>query len=529
MLHTLFALLLLGAVQDVEKARSELRKAVAASDAAGVEAAVEKLTSADTKRAVDILLEAYGDCAKELKPLLEEKHRALQDVQASLKFDRALDQKAQEVEKRIRTVEALKRRIVQGLAATKSDGAVRELVSELKAPTVGGGDWTRRAGVAEALGRIEHPEALPALIESAGRDAEAAVRVAAVDGLREKKQKTPEVVAVLVSLLGHESWALKSTAVATLELLAARETTGALIEALAKADGRLRFELNRTLIAFTAVDKHGDYAAWKAWWDANQAEVRAGTYVPKKEERADNQAGGGTTFYGIPIHSRHVVFVLDRSGSMKEPSEWEIPKDVASGPSLPGADLKPAGDRKIDIARWQLKRALAMLPDGTEFNLIFYNHQWTGMSEQMLKLNATTRKQAFEFIDALEPEGRTNIYDPLERGLGFGPAMPGEKPPKSAAGPRPTVATGDKAPKGGADTIFLLSDGLPNTGQIPDPDGIIAKVKEINRGKKMTINTIGVFGSRDRDGEAGVRLMKQLSADAGGVYSSGGKAEKKAP
>jgi hypothetical protein len=328
--------------------------------------------------------------------------------------------------------------------------------------------------------------------------------------------------------VGHEAWPVRSTAVAALEALAAKEATGALIEALAKADGRLRFEINRALIAFTGVNKHGDFGAWKAWWDANQAEVRAGTYMPKKEERADNQAGGGTTFYGIPIHSRHVVFVLDRSGSMRQPSEWEMPADVATGPALPGADLKPAGNRKIDIARWQLKRALTMLPDGIEFNVIFYNHQWTALSDQMVKLGAATRRQAFEFIDALEPDGRTNIYDPLERGLAFGPGGP-EKAPKSAPGPRPTVASGDRAPKGYADTVFLLSDGLPNTGQIPDPEGIVAKVKEINRSRKITINTIGVFGSGDRDGDAGARFLKQLSDDAGGVYKSGGKAERKMP
>jgi hypothetical protein len=222
--------------------------------------------------------------------------------------------------------------------------------------------------------------------------------------------------------------------------------------------------------------------------------------------------------------------VLDRSGSMKQPSEWEMPKDVATGPAMPGAELKPAGNRKIDIARWQLKRALAQMPDGIEFNLIFYNHQWTGMSEQMVKLSPATRKQAFEFIDALEPEGRTNIYDPLERGLQYAPAggLP-EKLPKSAPGPRPTVATGDKAPKGYADTVFLLSDGLPNPGQIPDPAGILAKVKELNKGRKVTVNTIGVFGSGDRDGAAGADLLKQLSADSGGVYKSGGAAEKKMP
>jgi len=526
--------LFLAAPQDLEKARADLKKAAVDSNPAGVEDAIKRLTSADGKRAVDILLEGYGECAKELKTHWEEKLRVIQENQAAPKYDRALDQKGQAVEAKIRKVESLKRLIVQALGTFKSDAAVQELVVELKQRTLGGtGDWTRRAGVSEALGQIDHPEAVKALLDTALRDAEPQVRVAAMDALRAKQAGTPEVIAVLVQSLSSDSWQVKSTAVATLQALGAKETIEPLIEALAKNDGRLRHEINQALIAFTGVDKHGDYAAWKAWWDASKEQVRAGTYKPRKEEQANNQAGAATTFYGIPIQSRHVVFILDRSGSMARPSEWNLSADVATGVNVPGLDLKPQGNRKIDIARWQLKRALAMLPDGTEFNLIFYNHQFTAMSEQMVKLNAGSRKQAYEFIDSLDPTGRTNIYDPLEKGLSMAPTGAGaDKLPKAPPNPavRKTVAGNDKSEKGHADTVFLLSDGLPNTGQIPDPEGIIAKVREINRTRKVTINTIGVFAAGDTEAEGGGRLLKQLADDAGGVYSSGKTAgAKKAP
>jgi HEAT repeat protein len=519
--------------QDLEKARADLKKAVSESNPAGVEDAVKRLTAADGKRAVEILLEGYAECAKEIKARWEDKLRVIAENQAAPKYDRALDQKGQAVEAGIRKVEALKRLIVQGLGSFKSDAAVRGMAAELKARTFSASaDWTRRAGIAEALGHVDHPEALQALHETVLRDAEPQVRVAAMDALRAKKSNAPETLGVLVQMLANESWQVRSAAVATLQALAAKETIEPLIEALSKNDGRLRYEINQALIAFTGVDKHGDYAAWKAWWDASKEEVKAGTYKVKKEESAANPAGGATTFYGIPIHSRHVVFVLDRSGSMARPSEWDLSADVATGVNVPGLDLKPQGNRKIDIARWQLKRALAMLPDGIEFNLIFYNHQFTAMSESMVKLNQATRKQATEFIDSLDPTGRTNIYDPLEKGLSFAPAGGGaDKLPKGAPAPalRKTVASNDKSEKGYADTVFLLSDGLPNTGQIPDPDGIIAKTKEMNRTRKVTINTIGVFEAASTEAEPGGRLLKQLADDSGGVYSSAPKGAKKAP
>ncbi len=515
--------------QDLDRARADLKKGVAASDGAAVEAAVQKIAAADSKRSVDLLLEGYSECAKELKSLWDDKLRVIQENQSLPKYDKAADEKGQAIETNIRKVEALKRVVVKALASLKSEAAVKALAAEVQARTFSASaDWTRRAAIAEALGAIDQPDALASLLEVARKDPEPQVRVAAIDALVLRKAAPLEVGAMLVGLLGHESWQVKSAAVAAIQALGLKVAVGPLVEALAKNDGRLRYEINQALIAFTGVDKHGDYGAWKAWWDANQEEVKAGTYKPRKEEMAGNQQGAATTFYGIPIRSKHVVFVLDRSGSMARPSEWDIPPDVATGPGLPGGDVKKQGDRKIDIARWQLKRALAMLQDGVEFNIIFYNHQWTAMADSMVKLSATTRKQAYEFIDATDPTGRTNIYDPLEKGLMFAPAGGGaDKFPKGAPGPRPTVASGDRSEKGYADTVFLLSDGLPNTGQIPDPDGIVAKIKEINRTRKVTVNTIGVFATGDTEADAGGRLLKQLADDSGGAYTSTVKAAPK--
>jgi HEAT repeat protein len=511
--------------QDLEKSKAELKKAIVDSNPSAVEEAAKKIAASDSKRAVDILLEGYGECAKEMKSLWDEKLKAIQEMQSAAKYDKAVDQKGQAIEAKIRKIEDLKRHIVAALGTVKSDAAVLGLAGELKGRAFGAsGDWTRRAGIAEALGQVNHPEAQKALVEAVFKDTEPQVRVAAIDALRGQKAKTPEVVNVLILMLQNESWQVKSAAVAALKELGAKESVENLIEALAKNDGRLRHEINEVLIGFTGVDKHGDYATWRSWWDSNKEDVKLGIYKPAKGEQAGNQPATATTFYGIPVKSKHVVFVLDRSGSMRQPSEWDIPADVATGSGQPGQDIKKQGDRKIDIARWQLKRALAMLPDGTEFNILFYNHQWTAMAESMVKLSGATRKQAYEFIDSLDATGRTNIYDPLEKGLTFAPSGgPVEKGPKAPAGAGRTVSANDKSEKGYADTVFLLSDGLPNTGQIPDPDGIIAKIKEINRTRKVTINTIGVFASNSSEAEGGGRLLKQLAEDSGGAYTSAGK------
>ncbi|HEX7900727.1 MAG TPA: HEAT repeat domain-containing protein [Planctomycetota bacterium] len=500
-----------GLVGDFEKDRAELKKAAAAVDLRGVRDAADRLAASDRKPAVDALLDGYGVCAGAMKLLWADKLKALQQKEANADFRintsttpptiveqdvnkykawQEAEAFGQKTERSIMAVEACKRAIVDALGSFKSDDSVKELAAEL----AGNGRPEKRAGVAEALGRTRHASASSALAAAAVKDAEPPVRVAALDALRELKEGAPAAI----ENLKHEFWQVRSAAAALLKTLKAKEGVEPLIDALGKADGRWRAEINEALVAITGVDKHGDPAAWKAWLAAPDA-------APPAAPAAK------TTFYGIPVESKSVIFILDRSGSMAEPSEWEIPPDVATGPGP--KEIKKEGDRKIDIARWQLKKALAMMPDGAEFNLIFYNHEWTILSEKPLKLAAATRKAAFEFIDRLDPVGPTNIYDPLEKGLSF-----------AAAG-----AMAEKIARSGVDTLFFLTDGMPNTGQVPRAEDILVKVKELNKARKVKIHAIGVFSAgrgpatQPSEAELGGKFLKQLAAENDGRYTGAQK------
>ncbi len=520
--------LLLLVCGDLEKDRADLKKAAAAFDLPGVREAAERLAASDRKPAVDALLDGYGVCAGATRILWSEKLLALQQKEANADFRintttnpptvvqgdekkylawKEAEEIGQRTEAKIMQVEACKRSIVDALGRFKSEEAVRELCAELSRNA----QPAKRAGVAEALGRLAHPSIPGVLAEAARKDAEPQVRAAALDALRELKAGDGAPAAI--DGLKHDFWQVRSAAAALLRVIKARTAVEPLIDALTKADGRLRAEFNEALAAITGVDKHGDPAAWKAWLDTNRTAMLDGSYQPRPGEAAGGGPSGKTTFYGIPVESKSVVFILDRSGSMLEPSEWEAPADVATGAGAPGPDVRKTGDRKIDIARWQLKRALAMMPDGAEFNLIFYNHEWTILSEKPLKLSAATRKAAFEFIDRLEPMGPTNIYDPLEKGLSF-----------AAAG-----AMADKIARSGVDTIFFLTDGMPNTGQVPRADDILLKVKELNKSRKVKIHAVGVFSSGrapqtpTSEAELGGKFLRQLAEDNGGRYTGAQK------
>src|SRR5213079_96840 len=122
---------------------------------------------------------------------------------------------------------------------------------------------------------------------------------------------------------------LKISAAHALRAIGSLSAVEPLVDAIANAEGRLKIEFNEVLASLTGVNKHGDAAAWKAWFDANKDAISKGSYSAKSSEPGapPGRAQTTVTFYGIPVESKSVIFVLDRSGSMMEPSDWEGSKD----------------------------------------------------------------------------------------------------------------------------------------------------------------------------------------------------------
>jgi len=543
----LLALTTLLALADAEldQARAELKKslaeltgptvpAAAGRLASAIGAAADRLAATDQKAASDALFEGYGKCAVSIKGLWGDKVKFLQEREANgdfkidlkttpptippsdvAKYQRFLeaDKNSKAVEAKIGVFEACKRHIVRALAKSKSDAAVKVLVHEVTA----GSDWQRRAAAAEAMGQISHKDVPQALLDTLKKDSEPAVRISVLDALRELKLTTPEAVAAVAAQLQSDYWQLKACAAQALMAMGSLAAVEPLIEALQKSDGRLRIEFNDALVGLTGVNRHGDPAAWKAWLEEARDAIAKGTFSKKSGDGAGAPGKNATTtFYGIPVESKSVIFVLDRSGSMMEPSDWDDSKEnVATGPTPGGGpEIKKGGDRKIDIARWQLKKAIAQLPEGTEFNVIFFTHEVVNLSDKMLKISASTRKQAFDWIDKLEPFGGTNPFDALERALAY-----------VAGG-----MTGEKLQKSGVDTICLVTDGLPTAGQVSDPAEIVERIKTLNKNRKVKIHTVGVFSvskgaaavQETKDREEGLKFLKKLAEDSGGKFTGSG-------
>jgi len=492
----LLAVSLLG--DDLDEAKRVLFDAVEnANDAKGA-AAVETIASHDTREALDALVKAYALCIAKSDELEKRKEKLVKTMEDAGKdpktgqwrdytrFIKARDELT-DVNGKLGRIEWIRLAVLRAFPRFRSDGAVKDLCGKLRP----GGDWSLRAIVAAALGRIDHAETVPALRSALRGEREAGVRVAILDALGMKRAKDRETVAAVCDQLKDEFWQVKCAAAGALKAIGSLDAVDALIEALKGADGRVQSDVNAALAGITGVDKHGSFEVWAAWWKANREAVLSGAYQPEPGEKA--RAPGGTTFYGIPVVSKKFAFVIDRSGSMAAKAKWKPDDSTPTGPGAP-EPVKMTGDRKIDVARYEVKKALAALPDGIEFTVVVYNREVEAVSDKLLPLTKESRRRVFEWIDGIEPTGATNISDALERALAFA-----------------TIA--EKLARSGIDTIYLLSDGYPTAG-IVDGQHLRARIAEVNRVRKVAIHTVAIEPGPDSE-----QLMRAIAKEHNGTYA----------
>ena len=130
--------------QDFNSTKKEFKRAVLAMDQTGVRSSADILVSLDSRKAVDVLLDGYGMCAKKLKILQKEKNQNSREMEPYRRFmqayrdartdrtkrpppisdsDRAklrkyteYQKRGQGIEKEVMNVEAVKREIVRHLS-----------------------------------------------------------------------------------------------------------------------------------------------------------------------------------------------------------------------------------------------------------------------------------------------------------------------------------------------------------------------------------------------------------------------------
>ncbi len=460
------------------------RKALESPTAALRQAAIEPLKFAGTQ---EVFVDLFQAASKEADETVK---RAM--IDALLTFNDPAVRKYVQAQGLAHKDPAIRRVAVALLGRSQDKSALPVLLKALR-----DGDPLVRLAAVDALVELGAKEAVKELLNLAGAD-DPALAAAAIEGLGSLEanaaEVTPKLLALLksrqpavllaaanalgrlhagealqplIALLGHEAWQVRAGAIEALFKLRRKEAIPALIERLAKEDGRLRNDLATVLQRLTGMKLGYDAAVWRRWWEDNKD-----TFVPQ-EEGADEiaEAADKTTYYGIPVVSKRVCFLLDISGSM------------SAAQPVPGTHLEGEKGKvtRLEVAKQELMQTVNLLGKDVLFNIVMFDDRQEPWQKTLQPADPGRKQEANTFILKQNPRGGTNIYDPLEL------AMRDDK----------------------VDTIFLLSDGQPGSGKFIQPGDILREIRKLNRARKVVIHTICIGTAN--------QFMEDLAKQNGGI------------
>jgi uncharacterized protein YegL len=358
--------------------------------------------------------------------------------------------------------------------------------------------WRALVPAAEGLG------ANPAGAEAAirlGKEFGDLVAAAALRGLRGRNEDV--VFACGKEGLKSTAWPVRLEAALTLEKMNQPRVLPPLIEALAKEEGRLREDIRDVLRRLTSQNFDAEPEQWRMWWVENksQLEGETGGAALFGSFKGKVSAPEKKSVYGIESRSRRIVFVIDTSGSMKEP----IHSAKGTPTGLSAEEIEELNMTKIDLAKKELKRAIRALETDAWFNIVSFGTNVIRWKEKMVRGDMTTKNEAYAFVSDMEAAGGTWAYGALQEAflLAGGKAL-------------------DKYYDPAADTIYFISDGAPTDNDmdkpaLQDPEVVLSAVREWNKVGKVAVHAIAI------DPRAGggkfIDFMKKLASQNSGQYT----------
>lgn len=265
--------------------------------------------------------------------------------------------------------------------------------------------------------------------------------------------------------------------------------------------------LNLTGHEFEVIDD------WWSWWEPlresyDPSAKKSGGKTGVERRKKD----GDSDFFGVPILSKHVVFMIDNSGSMAYVMRDDIP-GLARGDGSdsgqtqapeerPTAETRRMGEfwSRLGTAKRNLKRVIRKLKPKTMYNCLYYSSTVHVFKKKAVPASGGVNKKAFQWVDGIKYGKETDTMSALERAFQIG------------------AKTTD---------IYLLSDGIPSLdGHTADPvEPILEKVASMNRYRKIKIHTFG-FDDKTYPSKGPMPgltkanvFLKQLAEATGGKFT----------
>lgn len=361
-----------------------------------------------------------------------------------------------------RAVPNVRAQIARALGALGEPDSVMPLIAVLREP-----NFLVRIEVVGALGQLKDARAQPPLVTLL-RDPDLRLRDASARALGVLGRT--EVLPYLVPLLGDPASLVVEGAAQALGMLGSPAAVEPLLDRLAKAadeDLRVADALATALERLTGQGFGVEVGAWRDWWKGAKDKPFVKPATP-----APGTTLAGPRYYGFPVRSSKVVFVLDVSRSMG----W---------------------NGRLDIARDELLQVLEHLPRSTRFNLITFSDKAYPWEGGLVPATLANVHRAAAYVRRQVPISGTAAYEALE------------------------AAFADAE----VDSIFFLSDGQPSGGTVVDPELILADVRGWNRYRRVRIHAVSLLRGEPPAAFAGLEdptraeeFMRRLAAENDGRF-----------
>ncbi|MBK8975883.1 MAG: VWA domain-containing protein [Planctomycetes bacterium] len=464
-----------------------LRRAFAAdgqpTDVEGVRlAAIAAAATADAAETVDALCAAYLRCDGELRPLERDVSKRMATGGAKL----AMQQRPQ-LDSLLRVTTAIERTLAAFSAPASLEQIVvrcvegRELPPQLRAAVC------RRAAL---LG----PRAVPRLgtaVRDAKRPDDAWIALAALGACgRPAHVAGAEVEA----RLADRTPLVRLRAVRTLVEIDHRAGVPALVARLDAEQGRAHRLVVEALEELTGMALGDSAERWRIWWQAEgETFVRVGRAAAAQPARPVDaaQRTETATFFGLPQDGAAILYVLDRSNSMKTP--------VAGRRAAGAAAAESRWERLLAETDAALDR---LRPDQT-FNIVAFGDENMIWCDTMQRATPERVAAAKAWLHEAPFQLGTNVFGALDEAFALG-------------GPNLQDRYFDAA----VDTMLFLSDGHP-TRRDPatprslgrdDPELCLALARRRNPFGSVTIHAVALGRG------ALVAFVRELASEHGGQF-----------
>ncbi len=285
---------------------------------------------------------------------------------------------------------------------------------------------------------------------------------------------------LVLERLESPEWPVRSAAIENLERLRMAGAIGPLIARIEKETGRLRQDVIRTLESLSGQSFGDSIANWQSWWQRNEKGFR----MPPKADFSRSAAKGMEAaksevgYFGIPIHSRAIVFVLDISNSMLTPFDRQ--GSVPVGDSKNRRAASHGENTRLDAARKNLVEVIHGFSSDVQFNIVFFHSRTFLWQKKLTPATESNKKRAELFVMDQKTGLQTLIHDSVEKGMRMS----------------------------GVDTLILLTDGAPTMGKFIYPAEMVREILRLNRTLRIRFHTIDLGGQQT--------WMARLAIESGG-------------